>query len=237
MERIFIVPYRDKIKEMKELNEYLEKLFKLKNWNSENTDVIFSHQNDKRMFNRGAVKNIAFLYAKETYDNYKDIDFIFNDIDIFPNGNIEIPYKTEKGVVSHYYGFLNTLGGIFVIKGVDFEKSKGFPNFWAWGWEDNEILKRCLNNNINIDRSIFYPFCHKEIHLNKNNSPLYSPEELTLFMNNKSDNFYDLEDINYIRNGDMLDIKTFKTKYPIPKYTKIYTGCIKKTLGRSWNLF
>ena len=32
----------------------------------------------------------------------------------------------------------------------------GFPNYWAWGFEDNLLNKRVLASNITIDRSQFY---------------------------------------------------------------------------------
>ena len=82
--RIFIVPYRDREKEKKKflerMNDYLS--------DSNDWEIYFSHQCDTRPFNRGAVKNIGFLAMKEKYPNdYKDITFIFHDVDNTPIHN------------------------------------------------------------------------------------------------------------------------------------------------------
>ena len=80
-------------------------------------EIYFSHQCDNRTFNRGATKNIGFLAIKEKYpSHYKDISFIFNDVDTIPFNKI-FDYKTEDGVVKHYYGYKYALGGIVVMKG------------------------------------------------------------------------------------------------------------------------
>jgi carbamoyltransferase len=68
-------------------------------------EIYFSHQCDARTFNRGATKNIGFLAIKEKYpDDYKNITFIFNDVDTIPFYKI-FDYETPEGVVKHYYGF------------------------------------------------------------------------------------------------------------------------------------
>jgi hypothetical protein len=77
-------------------------------------------------------------------------------VDTWPTKKGLINYSTTAGIVKHYYGFKFALGGMFAIKGADFEKSKGFPNFWGWGIEDNAMNDRCLAADLIIDRSQFY---------------------------------------------------------------------------------
>jgi hypothetical protein len=126
-------------------------------------EIIFSHQCDARTFNRGATKNIGFIAARNKYPNdYKDITFIFNDVDTIPFNKI-FDYTTQYGIVKHFYGFKYALGGIVVIKGADFEKTNGFPCYWGWGMEDNALQKRCEAVGLHIDRSVFYNIGSPEI--------------------------------------------------------------------------
>lgn len=51
----------------------------------------------------------------------------------------------------------------FSIKGEDFEKINGFPNFWSWGGEDNYMLKRVELAGLYIDRSNFFNILDRNI--------------------------------------------------------------------------
>jgi hypothetical protein len=150
--RVFIVPYRNRVQHKFFFSKYMSFILE----DCDDYEIYFSHQCDARTFNRGATRNIGFLAVKNKYpEHYKNITFIFNDVDTIPFNKI-FDYQTTKGVVKHYYGYKYTLGGIVVIKGEDFEKINGYPCFWGWGMEDNCLQKRCEANNIVIDRSNFY---------------------------------------------------------------------------------
>ena len=150
--RVFIVPYRNRIQHKFFFSKYMSFILE----HADDYEIYFSHQCDSRSFNRGATRNIGFLAVKDKYPNdYKDITFIFNDIDTIPFTKI-FEYNTSPGVVKHYYGYTHALGGIVVIKGCDFERINGYPCYWGWGMEDNALQKRCGWANISIDRSQFY---------------------------------------------------------------------------------
>lgn len=157
--RIFIVPYRNRVQHKFFFCKYMSFILE----NDDDYEIFFSHQCDARTFNRGATKNIGFIAARNKYpEHYKDITFIFNDVDTIPFTKI-FDYETTHGVVKHYYGFKYTLGGIVVMKGADFEKTNGFPCFWGWGMEDNALQKRCDRVGLKTDRSVFYNIGSPEI--------------------------------------------------------------------------
>jgi hypothetical protein len=159
--KIFIVPYRNRIQHKFFFSKYMT--FLLEDEAPGDYEIYFSHQSDTKPFNRGAAKNIGFLAMKQKYPNdYKDITFIFNDVDTVPFNKI-FNYDTTCGVVQHLYGFKFALGGIVIFKGADFEKINGYPNYWGWGMEDNVIQHRCNNHQLVIDRSQFVPIGCQDI--------------------------------------------------------------------------
>ena len=158
--KVFIVPYRNRIQHKYFFSIYMTDVILQ---SQSDYEIYFSHQSDSRPFNRGGVKNIGFMAIKQKYPNdYKDITFIFNDIDTLPFSNI-FTYETTPNVVKHYYGFTYALGGIVVIKGRDFEKINGYPCYWGWGNEDNLLNNRCITHGVTIDRSEFLPIGSPQI--------------------------------------------------------------------------
>lgn len=159
---VFIVPYRNREQHRVFFNTYIHKI--MEDVPSEDWTYFFIHQTDHRPFNRGGMKNIGFLALKDRYPNdYKNIIFIFNDIDTLPYDKNILNYNTEFGVIKHFYGFTFALGGIFSVRGGDFERINGFPNYWAWGGEDNVVNERAKQFGIVIDRSNFYTLGHMNI--------------------------------------------------------------------------
>ena len=157
--KVFIVPYRNRTQHKFFFSKYMSFILE----NDDDYEIYFSHQCDARTFNRGAAKDIGFLAIKNKYPNhYKDITFVFNDVDTIPFNKI-FNYETDIGTVKHFYGFKYALGGIVVIKGSDFERINGFPCFWGWGMEDNALQKRCDVAGLFIDRSVFYNIGSPEI--------------------------------------------------------------------------
>lgn len=151
--RIFVVPYRGR-EQHKSL--FLRQMkYVLRNVPKDDYKLILVHQKDDRIFNRGAMKNLGFVWARNKYpQNYRDITFVFNDVDTMPFDENVFSYETEMNKAKHFFGYKFAFGGIFAIKGANFERINGFPNYWAWGMEDNAIRNRWVR--IFGERSIDY---------------------------------------------------------------------------------
>jgi hypothetical protein len=196
---IFIVPYRDRIPEKIHFSVYMKYI--MEDYDKNDYEIYYSYQMDTRPFNRGATKNIGFLVMKKKYPNhYKNITFVFNDIDSVPIKKNMFNYITTSGVVKHFYGFTFTLGGIFSIVGSDFEKCNGFPNNWGWGLEDNAMNDRVLLNEFIINREQFYPRNSKAVlHLYETAERVINNKEPDNYIKkNLNDNLNSLHEINYI---------------------------------------
>jgi len=194
---IFIVPYRDREQQKEFFMNHMKMV--LSHIPQSEYKIFFSHQMDTRDFNRGAVKNIGFLAMKEKYPNdYKNITFVFNDIDTMPYTKNFFNYETTEGVVKHFYGYEFALGGIVSIKGSDFEKISGFPNLWTWGYEDNLLQKRVLEANLKIDRSQFYPLMDKNVFQMKDGLiRIVNRKEYDRVINNTKEGIQSIRDLNY----------------------------------------
>ena len=80
---------------------------------------------------------------------------MFHDIDNLLISPELYSFTTSKNIIKHYYGSINSLGGIFVIKLSDFLYLKGFSNNWGWGYEDNVLYNKAIQNHLSVDRSEF----------------------------------------------------------------------------------
>jgi hypothetical protein len=177
--------------------------------------IYYIHQNDKREFNRGAMKNIGFLVVKNKYPNdYRNITLVFNDVDTMPYTKNFLNYETTHGVVKHFYGFTYALGGIISMKAGDFEKVGGFPNFWAWGYEDNLLNKRVLNNHLTIDRNQFYNLMDKNIFQMKDGlGRLVNRGEFDRYLNETQEGWHSIQSLEYNINEEtgFVDVSHFYT--------------------------
>lgn len=203
---VFIVPYRNRESQLKEFQEYINKSLMRNDYR-----VFIVHQQDTRAFNRGAIKNIGFMVVKQLYPyDYKNITLVFNDIDTIPK--VSYMYETVRNKVKHFYGFNNTLGGIVSITGSDFEKVNGFPNYWGWGYEDNMLQRRVLNNKITIDRTSFEKYMSPKVEQKETSyERQVSRADFQRYLHNVNEGINTITNLKYEIHGLFVDVTEFDT--------------------------
>ena len=213
---VFIIPYRDRQIQLDFFKSHMAKV--LENMDSTEYKIFYIHQKDMRTFNRGAMKNIGFLYVKSLYPNdYKNITLVFNDVDTVPKLTTVLNYQTTKGIVKHFYGYKFTLGGIVSITGGDFEITNGFPNYWAWGYEDNAFQHRVLRSGLSIDRRHFYTVLDPHIiQFNDTLDRVMNRKEFDRYWDEHkyakiNDGYSTIQQLHYDLTDDFINVLDFKT--------------------------
>jgi hypothetical protein len=217
---IFIIPYRDRLAHKSVFLNHMNIILE----DEEKTDYefLFIHQEDDRPFNRGAMKNIGFMYIKDVYpENYKDMTVIFHDIDTVVHAKNIIDFNTDVGTVKHLFGFKRAFGGIVAFKGCDFEKINGFPNIWGWGYEDNALKLRWTSIGGDINYSNFIPFSDNRVILfYHGDSRDFNVQKTYMhFKNHSMDGIDKIDLLQYEvgdlddRNAKMINVKGFKTLF------------------------
>jgi hypothetical protein len=213
---IFIVPYRDRKQQQDFFSNHMRTV--LEDIPKSDYKIYYVEQGDKRGFNRGAMKNIGFLQMRDKYPHdYKDITFVFNDVDTMPFTKNFLNYETTQNNVKHFYGFTFALGGIVSIKGEDFERVGGFPNFWAWGFEDNALQRRVIAANINIDRTQYFPIMDKNIFQMKDGlTRIVNRGEFDQYMADTDEGYSSIRDLvcNIDENTGFIHVAHFMTRNP-----------------------
>lgn len=158
-----IIPFREQVGEniretqLRELAEHMKIAMDLVMKEGDEYKIyVIKQTHEKRnpdRFNRGILLNYGFEKAKENGSNI----FIFHDVDLLPDVNVELmkfyvkhpkrPIHIAKCWKGRYEYNYKT-GGIFSISQTDFEKANGYPNnFYGWGGEDDELALRLEKEN------------------------------------------------------------------------------------------
>lgn len=219
---IFVIPYRDREQQLYFFTTHMSLVLEPYLSDGHIIDVLFVHQNDKRVFNRGALKNIGYIYSCEKYgkSNCDNITFVFHDLDIMPYKSYIIDYDLKNviksqiingkmvlndKIVKHFYGFTHALGGLFSIKGRIFNLIGGFPNLWGWGYEDNCIASKCDLFGVEINRDEFYKIFNDNFIYIHNGSKRVIDKNNVNFIDYVTKNcIHNIQQLNYVeRNNDV----------------------------------
>lgn len=159
------IPYRNRKEHLDKLipklGEYLTK---------KGIDHTFyvAHQVDDKLFNRGAMKNIAAIKAFEDgcdYIAWHDVDMVPHD-DSCDYGYPEITpmhIATRLSKYSWSMGYEQYFGGVVLFNKEQVERTNGYSNdYWDWGQEDDDLFWRCHYENFS-DETIMETIEDKDV--------------------------------------------------------------------------
>ena len=117
-------------------------------------EIFIIEQADDKPFNRGKLLNAGYKYALDKGCDY----FVFHDVDMLPE-DVDYSYSDKPlhlatHLQEHDYEttFFDYFGGVTMFTKEDFKTINGFSNeYWGWGFEDDDLLIRCLDSNIQLD--------------------------------------------------------------------------------------
>jgi hypothetical protein len=150
------IPYRNREEHLERLVPHLSK-----HLTEQGIDHKFyvAHQVDDKLFNRGAMKNIAAKHAFEDGCDY----IAWHDVDMLtePNGDYSYPETTPIHIatkLSKYnygLGYDQYFGGVVLFTKEQVEKTNGYSNdYWDWGQEDDDLFWRCYFEGYTTGRVI-----------------------------------------------------------------------------------
>lgn len=144
-----VVPYRDRELHLKEFLPYMEGSDFLEDIDYE---ILIVEQDDKP-FNRGKLLNVGFQESPNA--DY----FCFHDVDMLPllSDYSFVSNPTHLAAEAEQFGFKlpynGYFGGVTLFDRHSFIKINGYSNnYWGWGAEDDDILFRCMVNNVKTSR-------------------------------------------------------------------------------------
>jgi len=147
-----IVPYRDRPQQLKRFVSHMEDYLKDIEY-----EIFIVEQSDDNPFNRGKLLNVGFKSACDKGCDY----FVFHDVDMLPE-DVDYSYSDKPlhlatHLQEHDYEttFFDYFGGVTMFNKQDFKTINGFSNeYWGWGFEDDDLLVRCVQSDLEMDTEI-----------------------------------------------------------------------------------
>jgi len=147
-----IVPYRKRPTHLRQFQESIKEY--LKDYDYE---LIVVEQADDLPFNRGKLLNIGFKTAIRKQCDY----VVFHDVDMLPRdvdySYSEVPLHLATDFINSKKEIFKTyFGGVTMFPIESFKRINGYSNeYWGWGFEDDDLLLRCTEQNVFTDFEIY----------------------------------------------------------------------------------
>lgn len=140
------VPYRNRESHLK---EFIPKIGKYLENQGIDYQIYFGHQVDDKLFNRGAMKNVAAKHAFEDGCDY----IVWHDIDMIPEDGCDYSFPkdnprhiaTQISQMDYELKYEEYFGGAVLFSKEQVERTNGYSNdYWDWGMEDDDLFWRCV---------------------------------------------------------------------------------------------
>lgn len=150
------IPYRNRKEHLEKLVPHLSKHLTEQGINHK---FYVGHQVDDKLFNRGAMKNIAARFAFDDGCDY----IAWHDVDMLSHEDGDYSYPSENPIhiatkLSKYQyglGYDQYFGGVVLFTKEQAEKTNGYSNdYWDWGQEDDDLFWRCYFEGYTTGRVI-----------------------------------------------------------------------------------
>jgi hypothetical protein len=171
------IPYRNRKEHLDRLVPHLSKHLKEKG-------IEFSfyvgHQIDDRLFNRGAMKNIAAHIAFEDGCDY----IAWHDVDMLAHEEADYGYPeltpthiaTKLSKYGYNLGYDQYFGGVVLFNKEQSYTTNGYSNeYWDWGQEDDDLFWRCYFEGMTTGRVVKTEQDKLIANFNGNDSAIYIP--------------------------------------------------------------
>jgi|688.fasta_scaffold00772_43 hypothetical protein len=175
------IPYRNRKEHVEQLIPHLTKYLNEKGIEHK---FYIGHQVDDKLFNRGAMKNIAAHYAFEDgcdYIAWHDVDMLALEKDelicdySYPE---ETPIHIATKLSKYHYGlgYDQYFGGVVLFNKEQAYKTNGYSNdYWDWGQEDDDLFWRCYFEEYTTGKVLKNYGDRKVLYFNGENSVLKLP--------------------------------------------------------------
>jgi len=177
------VPYRNREAHLK---EFIPRVGKFLEERGIEYAMYFGHQVDDKLFNRGAMKNIA---AEQAFKDGCDY-IVWHDIDMIPeddNCDYSFPKDNPRHIAIHisktnyHLKYADYFGGAVVFSKEQVEKTNGYSNeYWDWGMEDDDLFWRCVLESYADISYVDYEKTKTFLRFNGENSYVKIPTSPTL---------------------------------------------------------
>ena len=150
------IPYRNRKEHLERLVPHLSKHLTQQGIEHE---FYVGHQVDDKLFNRGAMKNIAAEYAFNDGCDY----IAWHDVDMLPHEECDYSYPENEPIhiatkLSKYQyglGYDQYFGGVVLFTKEQAKTINGYSNeYWDWGQEDDDLFWRCYFEEITTGRTV-----------------------------------------------------------------------------------